>query len=39
MAHVSGFDPYFYIPIPRGFQEEDLDSFLQYLNVRIKSKH
>lgn len=34
LAHVNGFYPYFYIAAPRGFRNEDLESFRTYLNVR-----
>jgi len=33
--NVTHFDPYFYIPCPRGFTSEDLESFKNYLNVRL----
>lgn len=29
---VTGFLPYFYVPVPRGFAEDDLESFKSYLN-------
>lgn len=27
--------PYFYVPAPRGFRNEDIDSFVNELNVRL----
>ena len=35
MLNVTNFDPYFYIPCPRGFSSSDLESFKNYLNVRL----
>ncbi|EIN06111.1 delta DNA polymerase [Punctularia strigosozonata HHB-11173 SS5] len=35
LAHVYDFDPYFYIPVPRGFTEDDIPSFLLYLNNQL----
>ncbi|KIM31867.1 hypothetical protein M408DRAFT_327272 [Serendipita vermifera MAFF 305830] len=35
LAHVSGFDPYFYVPVPRGFQEEDLEPFCKFINNHV----
>ncbi|ESK97702.1 dna polymerase delta catalytic subunit [Moniliophthora roreri MCA 2997] len=32
LAHIHDFLPYFYVAQPRGFQEDDLDAFRQYLN-------
>ena len=32
--NVTHFDPYFYIPCPRGFGNDDLEPFKNYLNVR-----
>ncbi|EDR05542.1 uncharacterized protein LACBIDRAFT_251819 [Laccaria bicolor S238N-H82] len=32
LAHVTDFPPYFYIGVPRGFQDGDIESFRQYLN-------
>jgi len=38
--NVTHFDPYFYIPRPRGFAGDDLESFKNYLNVRhCKNPH
>lgn len=34
MASVIDFMPYFYVPAPRGFRSEDIDSFVNELNVR-----
>ena len=35
LMNVTHFDPYFYIPCPRGFASNDLESFKNYLNVRL----
>ena len=35
MASVTDFMPYFYVPAPRGFRSEDIDSFVNELNVRL----
>ncbi|KAF7294521.1 DNA polymerase [Mycena kentingensis (nom. inval.)] len=32
LAHVTGFQPYFYVAQPRGFQESDLEPFRAHLN-------
>ncbi|KAI0305911.1 DNA polymerase family B-domain-containing protein [Multifurca ochricompacta] len=32
LAHVTGFIPYFYIPVPRGFESEDIGPFISELN-------
>ncbi|KIK07783.1 hypothetical protein K443DRAFT_622150 [Laccaria amethystina LaAM-08-1] len=32
LAHVTDFPPYFYVGLPRGFQDSDIESFRQYLN-------
>jgi hypothetical protein len=34
LVHVTGFMPYFYIPVPRGFENEDIGPFITDLNVR-----
>lgn len=34
LAHITDFLPYFYIATPRGLREDDLTSFIFYLNVR-----
>lgn len=34
LVHVTGFMPYFFIAVPRGFEEEDIDPFRADLNVR-----
>jgi DNA polymerase delta subunit 1 len=34
MASVIDFMPYFFVPAPRGFRNEDIDSFVNELNVR-----
>ena len=33
--NVTHFDPYFYIPCPRGFTSSDLEPFKNHLNVRF----
>jgi DNA polymerase delta subunit 1 len=33
--NVTHFDPYFYIPCPRGFTSNELEPFKNYLNVRL----
>ena len=33
--NVTHFDPYFYVPCPRGFATEDLEPFTNHLNVRV----
>jgi hypothetical protein len=35
LAYVHGFLPYFYVAVPRGFQESDLPGFLDHLNVGL----
>ena len=37
LVNVTHFDPYFYIPCPRGFGGDDLESFKNYLNVCLCS--
>lgn len=37
LAHVTDFLPYFYVPVPRGFQVDDLDAFMENLNVSPKN--
>ncbi|KZV72219.1 hypothetical protein PENSPDRAFT_751123 [Peniophora sp. CONT] len=32
MAHIMGFQPYFYVPVPRGFENSDIEPFRSYLN-------
>ena len=34
LASVTDFMPYFFVPAPRGFRSEDIDSFVNELNVR-----
>ena len=34
LVHVTGFMPYFYIGVPRGFENEDIAPFISDLNVR-----
>lgn len=33
MALITGFLPYFYVPVPRGFENSDINPFMNYLNV------
>lgn len=33
--NITHFDPYFYIPCPRGFTNSDLEPFKNHLNVRL----
>ncbi|KAI8974553.1 DNA polymerase family B-domain-containing protein [Trametes punicea] len=33
LSHVTDFLPYFYIATPRGFSNDDIDSFMRYLNT------
>jgi DNA polymerase delta subunit 1 len=35
MAYITDFLPYFYIGMPRGFQDSDMNSFKEHLNVRL----
>ena len=35
MAGVMDFMLYFYVPAPRGFRSEDIDSFVNELNVHL----
>ena len=35
LMNVTHFDPYFYVPCPRGFTAEDLEPFKNHLNVRL----
>ncbi|KAN0088533.1 DNA polymerase family B domain containing protein [Tylopilus felleus] len=32
LANVTGFMPYFYVPVPRGFDDTELDAFMDALN-------
>ena len=34
LVHVTGFMPYFFIPVPRGFENADIAPFITELNVR-----
>ncbi|KAF8517965.1 delta DNA polymerase [Hysterangium stoloniferum] len=36
LAHITGFRPYFYIPAPRGFLNDDLSSFTSTLNSSVE---
>lgn len=33
LANVTQFMPYFYIPVPRGFDNSDVDAFTDAVNV------
>jgi DNA polymerase delta subunit 1 len=35
VATVTDFLPYFYIAVPRGFRDDDIEPFKSYLNVCI----
>ncbi|KLO05308.1 hypothetical protein SCHPADRAFT_933696 [Schizopora paradoxa] len=35
LAQIEGFEPYFYIPAPRGFQTSDTITFLEYLKGKF----
>jgi len=35
LAFITGFLPYFYVAVPRGFEESDIDAFAEQLNVCI----
>ncbi|TFK39414.1 DNA polymerase family B-domain-containing protein [Crucibulum laeve] len=35
LAHITDFQPYFYIGLPRGFTADDIDSFRNYLNNQL----
>ncbi|KAJ3821920.1 DNA polymerase family B-domain-containing protein [Lentinula raphanica] len=37
LAHIYDFLPYFYVPVPRGFQNEDIEPFRDYLNSLTSS--
>ena len=34
LVHVTGFMPYFFIAVPRGFENADIAPFISELNVR-----
>lgn len=36
LMHVTQFLPYFYIPVPRGFTNDDVDAFRDHLDVRFR---
>ncbi|KAG9037465.1 DNA-directed DNA polymerase delta [Tulasnella sp. JGI-2019a] len=36
LAHVTNFLPYFYIPTPRGFTDDDLSSFRDTINNQVQ---
>ena len=36
--NVTHFDPYFYVPCPRGFASDDLEPFKNHLNVGISDR-
>lgn len=33
MTNVTGFTPYFYVAVPRGFTVDDLNDFANHVNV------
>ena len=33
MTNVTGFTPYFYVAVPRGFTADDLNDFANHVNV------
>ncbi|KAH9967292.1 DNA polymerase family B-domain-containing protein [Russula dissimulans] len=35
LAHIKGFWPYFYVPVPRGFETEDIQPFMSDLNILV----
>ncbi|KIM82947.1 hypothetical protein PILCRDRAFT_819751 [Piloderma croceum F 1598] len=35
LAHITDFLPYFYVPVPRGFANDDADSFADHINGQI----
>ena len=35
MANITEFMPYFYVATPRGFDENDVIAFKNYLNVSV----
>ncbi|KAI0255835.1 DNA polymerase family B-domain-containing protein, partial [Lactifluus subvellereus] len=37
LAHITGFMPYFYIAVPRGFENEDIYPFMSELNSLVGS--
>jgi len=37
LAHVTGFWPYFFIAVPRGFQNEDIEPFKEDLNALVNA--
>ncbi|KAI0031276.1 DNA polymerase family B-domain-containing protein [Vararia minispora EC-137] len=39
MARVIGFLPYFYVPVPRGFENSDIHPFKIHLNASLISSH
>jgi len=34
LANITDFKPYFYVPVPRGFTDADIQPFREYLSVR-----
>ncbi|KAI9461498.1 DNA polymerase family B-domain-containing protein [Boletus coccyginus] len=39
LANVTQFMPYFYVPVPRGFDNADLDAFMDALNNSTEGNH
>jgi len=39
VATVTDFLPYFYIAVPRGFRDEDIEPFKSHLNVSVSLLH
>jgi len=37
LANITGFQPYFYVALPRGFTTDDISPFRDYLNVGLVS--
>ncbi|KAL4063167.1 DNA polymerase family B-domain-containing protein [Scleroderma yunnanense] len=38
MVNVTGFPPYFYVPVPRGFENSDVGPFMEVLNKNLGSQ-
>ncbi|KAH9995602.1 delta DNA polymerase [Russula vinacea] len=37
LAHITGFMPYFFVPVPRGFETEDIGPFISHLNSLVNA--